>query len=643
VCSSDLYAFERIVREEQPWTVMGAYNRINGTYACENAYLIRDILRGDWGFDGAFISDWGAVHSDRQALEAGCDLEMPGPGKIFTEERLTALVESGELSEAIIDERVTSVLELIRKCIAGRGPGAANTLEHQRLARTVAEESIVLLRNESRILPLQTERFKKIAVVGALADIPVVGGGGSSLVTPPYAITPLEGICQRFGDELEIVHAPGCTVRQKAGPLPAEQFYAGNEQGFQVNYFNGHKLAGEPVVRRMEREIPLANQFGMDAPVSGVSAESFSIRWQATLRAAASGTYFFTLTTDDKGRISIDGQTVVENWDHPEINIAKSGEVRLEGGREYDFEIIYGKINGPGGIKVECIAPHGEGTVDSAVELAREADAVLLFAGLTESYEHEGGDQPGMALPEGQDKLIEAVCAANPRTIVSLISGTPVAMDAWVEKAAAAVQCWYPGQESGNAIAAVLAGDVNPSGKLPATFPRTFEDAPSATTYPGTDGKVSFDEGIFIGYRGYEKHDITPLFPFGYGLSYTSFDYTGLRVETDDPWHATATVAVRNTGAMSGAEVVQVYVRDVDSTVDRPLKELKGFAKVMLEPGEEKRVTVALDAKAFCFWSVAEGGWTVEPGEFEILVGASSQDIRLRKTVHIIGLNDASN
>jgi len=488
-----LAGFERAVVKAQPWTVMCAYNRLNGTYCSQHRWLLHDVLKEEWGYDGFVVSDWGAVHDRPAALEAGLELEMPGPRP----DRVQAVVEavrSGELDESVLDAAVARLLQVIwRAAETPKGDGEIDVDAHHALARRIAGEAIVLLKNEGGVLPLPA--LRRIAVIGATAKTPYFQGGGSSHINPTRVDVPLEEL-QALAGDAEVSYAEGYAM----------------EEGFD------------------------------------------------------------------------------------------------------------------------------EALIDRAVVIAREADVALLYVALPTFKESEGYDRPDLRLTEQQVALIQAVAAAQPQSIVILNSGSAVMMDPWIAEVPAVIEAWMMGQAGGGAIADVLFGTVNPSGKLAETFPRRLEDTPSFLNYPGENGVVRYGEGAYIGYRYYDAKGMDVLYPFGHGLSYTSYAYSNLRVSAQsfrDVDGLTVSVDVTNTGDVAGKEIVQVYVHDVASRLSRPAKELKGFAKVALQPGETRTVTIELDVRAFAYYDPAYQRWVTESGAFEILVGRSSADICFTASVEM--------
>jgi beta-glucosidase len=494
-----LRAFEIAISRSDPWTLMAAYNRLNGTYCTENAQLLREIVEGEWGYRGIVMSDWFAINDRVAAIDAGLHLQMPTAP---TAPAVVAAVREGRLDEGRLDEMVRALLAFIFKADAARRPDTTADLDaHHRLAREAAGQCVVLLKNEGGLLPLEGEALTEVALIGAFAAEPRFQGAGSSQVVPAR---PVESIREELGRLLE--------------------------DGGRVTYAPGYGEAGE------------------------------------------------------------------------------SGADRLAEARE----------------------------------AARRSSVVVVVVGLPASYEEEGADRKHIDLPPEHNALVEAVLEVQPRTVVVLLNGSAVAMP-WAERVPALLEGWLGGQGGGGAIAETLLGRVNPSGKLAETFPVRLEDTPAYLTFPhdGTD-RVPFSEGLFTGYRWYDARRIAPLFPFGHGLSYTTFEYSDLAVEAveereGEPLRVSVSLRVRNTGSRNGGEVVQLYVRERQPRLTRPDKELKAFAKVSLEPQEETEVSFELGERDFAFYDPRAEAWTVTGGAFDLLVGASSRDIRLEGSVTLHG------
>jgi beta-glucosidase len=631
--------FEAAVKDAHVWAVMSAYNKVNGTYAGDHPMLLRGVLKDEWGFDGVVMSDWFAGHSVT-SVEAGLDLEMPGP----TRERGKKLVEavrSGKVSADAVRESARRILRLIARVGAFDDPTIAEEQaidrpEHRALIRQAGAEGIVLLKNDG-VLPLDPTALKKIAIIGPNAKTAQIMGGGSAQVNAHYRISPFEGISAQVEEGVEIDYELGCT-NHKLLPLLRETLTA--------EYFNSLDLSGDVVMRTQVPEAELM-WFGEIAP--GVNSDAFSVRLTTRFTPDEDGEHHFGLVSAGLSRLFVNQQLVVDSWESWQPgdnyfgagNTEAIGAIDLQANQTYDISIEYASQEvhtlGLRAVRVGVMKPVGDEAIERAVELAATSDVALVCVGLNGEWDTEGSDRPHMDLPGRQNEMIERVAAANPKTVVVLQSGAPVTMP-WLEKVAGVIEAWYPGQECGNAIADVLFGAVNPSGKLPQTFPQRLEDNPAYINYPGENGRVRYGEGIYVGYRYYEKKQVKPLFPFGFGLSYTTFAYDNLRLSDQSiapDGELAVTLNVTNTGSRTGQEIVQLYVHDVNSSLSRPEKELKGFAKVTLQPGETRTVTLTLGMRQLAYYDDAKAAWVAEAGEFEVLVGSSSQDIRGRTRLHL--------
>jgi beta-glucosidase len=628
---------------------MAAYNRLHGVHCSEHSGLLGGILRRDWAFDGLVMSDWYGTHSTT-AVTAGLDLEMPGPAQ-FLGHYLAAAVRQGDIDEAALDRAVENLLGLVDR-VAGRENADFPAGEAPpELARTVAGEAIVLLRNND-LLPLTARVDQTIAVLGPKADRPDIQGGGSAHVDPPYVVTPLTAITARarrdLGDAVQVMHEAGVPRRP---PLPLGQHElrvpATADPGLLVEHFTGTEIEGTPVHTEV---MPETRLFWLGPPVptrTEKPGESFSVRARADLIPDISGTWSLSLSSAGRAQMLIDGEVVIDNL-QPERgksffgrgSTEVTGEVELTAGTTYELVAeLHGTVRGDtsiNGLAITAQPPEDAGATERAVATAAGADVAVVIVG-GEVADTEGADRPDMDLPAEQVALVRAVAAVNPRTVVLVNSGAPVTMD-WADEVGAIAQIWYLGQETGNAVADVLFGDVDPSGRLPTTFPRRLDDTPAFPTYPGRDGRARYSEGLFVGYRHYDAREVDPQFCFGHGLSYTRFGYGELQLAVSHrgtgPF-VTASVDVTNVGERAGTEVVQLYVRDVDASVARPDQELKQFHKIGLAPGETRTVRLELDPRAFSFWDVVRHGWILEPGEFEIRVGSSSRHIHTTGTIRL--------
>jgi len=510
-----LAPFKAAVQEGQVLSVMGAYNRFHGHYCCENDELLNKILKKEWGFQGLVMSDWGGSHTTDGSVRGGLDLEMGSNGayqKYHLANPYLDGIKKGTYSVEQLDDKVTRVLRvMIATHVLDKAPvGSINTREHQTSARKVAEEGIVLLKNDGSTLPLNASKLRSIAVIGSDANQKQAYGGQSSGIKAFYEVTPLEGLIRELGDKLTVSYAPGYRIarRQRRAPAPTPP------------------------------------------------------------------------TKADKDLI------------------------------------------------------------DQAVNVAKRSDVAIVVLGLNHDYDTEGSDRTDMKLPGLEEELVTRVAKANRHTVVVMVSGSPVEMGPWLSKVPSLLQAWYGGTEGGNALARVILGAVNPSGKLPCTFPKRLEDTPTSAfkSYPGANGVVKYDEGLLVGYRWYDTKKIEPLFPFGFGLSYTKFDYTNIKWSPDFTSADSKSVLrfdIANSGSRDGAEVAQVYVAPENPSVTRPVQELKSFRKVLLGVGDKQTVTVNLDPTAFAYYDPLRKIWIAEKGVYDVRVGSSSRDIRLHQRVEL--------
>jgi len=631
--------FERVVKAANPWTVMCSYNRLNGDYASQNKILLTDILKKEWGYQGAVVSDWGAVHATADPINAGLDLEMPGPSKWFGP-LLSEAVSTWQVEESAIDEAVRRILRLvIKRQNRKRSTNAVNTSKHQLAARHLAEEAITLLKNDQRLLPLDKSKLKSLAVIGPNAAECRIGGGGSSFAIPPYRVSPLDGLRNLLPNKVEILYEKGCDNESSIPVIRPEYLRApdGTSAGLLGEFFANLDLQGEPVFSSL---FPAAGFWWYGSPpAEDIPMNHFSARWSGSFSVPESGHYQIQLTNSATARLFVDHQLLLSNV-APEFDmitdefIQQSTSLELKKDQSYQLRIEYVKessepfISAKVCLKRTYLAGEDQRLAHAAA-IAQGCDAAIVFAGYPEQHEQEGSDRDSLELTGPQTELIRAVAKANPNTVVVLNSGAPVSMP-WLEDVKAVLQAYYPGMEGGNAIARILFGEINPSGKLSVTYPKRLEDTPAYNNYPG-GREVSYGEGIFVGYRHYDLRNIEPLFPFGHGLSYSDFDYQPIQIGyTKNVFPITIHASVKNVGSYAGKEVIQLYISDLQSSLPRPPKELKGFRKIDLLPGETGEVVFELDERAFSFFDPVLNKWRWEPGEFEISLGSSSRDIRQR-------------
>ncbi|HZJ24531.1 MAG TPA: glycoside hydrolase family 3 C-terminal domain-containing protein [Anaerolineales bacterium] len=629
-----LEPFRIAIRNSNPWAVMSAYNRVNGIYACENDHTLLEILKGEWKYDGIVMSDWFGTY-DEAVPTSGLDLEMPGPGRWMAKEIVQKALDAGTLTMELLDDKVRRLLGVLEKAGVFENPElqperADNRPEHRAIILEAAREAIVVLKNDNKLLPLQGVR--SVAVIGPYARTAQILGGGSAGVTPHYAVSPFDGI-RTGGKNINVETAPGAFIYKNLPPVAPDTLFTADERsGLSLNLFDNTDFSGEPAYS----EVTTRTQFGwFENTVPKVNQEAFSLRMDGFIMPQESGKHTFGLNAIGQARLFIDDKLVIDHWTESESGKQKTVELELTANKGYPMRVEYSWKGNPRwrSLSLGHQPPHAPDLISEAVDLAKRSDVVVLIAGLNREWESEGFDRVDMKLPGKQDELIERVAEANPNTIVVLNVGSAVEMP-WIDKVPAVIQLWYNSQEEGNALADVLYGEVNPSGKLPTTIPVRLQDNPAYINYPGENGSVRYGEGIFVGYRYYDKKELTPQFPFGHGLSYTTFEYGNLRLDADSTTPEkglNVSLDITNTGKRAGKEVIQLYVRDVKCSLARPEKELKAFAKIELAEGETRTVNFHLDQEAFWFFDTARNGWVTEPGEMEVLIGSSSRDIRLRE------------
>lgn len=653
-----LAPFEATVKVGQAAAVMGAYNRVNGDYACENYFLDTQVLKQEWGFPGPLISDYEAIHDGPKAALAGCDLDLPF-SDFFNQATLGPLVANGTIPTSLLDDKVRRILRKVvgfgfldrpqlDPSIPLDDPASGD------VAQRVARQSMTLLRNQGNLLPLSRPATRRVAVLGRAARGEPPTTFGSSYVQPLSFVSELSGITERAANNAEVDFIPNGTADPLTSAWESLDANGYLQNGLRVEYFNSPDLSGSPVATANQYEVDIDWQ-QTPPPGAVTNPRDFSARWTGQVRATASGDHLFKVRADGEVRLTVNGQVVIDTFGKVNppgygATVPSSAKVSLQAGLVYPVRLEYHRLGGfPGFADPQpnnSIGYNGglQGVQFSWVPLVVPADlsaydAVVLCVGIDNEYEGEGLDRP-WNLPEFQDELIANAAAANPRTVVVLHGGGGFNVANWIDRVAAVLHAWYPGQYGGLALGEILFGDINPSGKLPITLERRLEDNPAYANYP-TDPSataIRYTEGVFVGYRGYERNGVQPQFPFGFGLSYTTFAYSDLVVTPDvltDNGQITVSFTVTNTGNRRGSEVAQLYLGKRNSKVLRPIKELKGFEKVNLQPGESRRVTLTLDERAFAYFSEDRKAFTVENGGYDVLVGASSQDqdIRLRGRV----------
>ena len=634
-----LPAFEAAVKEAHVGAIMNSYNLVNGVHATQSDFLNNQLTKKEWGFDGVIMSDWSSTYDGVAAANAGLDLEMPS-AKFMNRDSLLPAIKDGKVTEATIDDKVRRILHTaIRFGWLDRDQTDSTfplfNEKGRALALKTAQESMVLLKNDSEILPLDKSKVKTLAVIGPNAYPAVPVGGGSAKVIPFQAISFLEGLNRYLAGNTVVTYNRGLApMTEIYDSTSFSQDAKGAQPGLKAEYFPNADLSGEPSLTRTDPHINFTWDNTNRWPTSG-TYPNYSARWNGFYIPSATGSYRLAISSfgNNEFRLYMDGKLLVDRQNQ-KVPFARR-EINLQAGKAYAIRVEYAQIDYRGVMNLGiCKADQ---LVDpQALKLAKSADEVVVCVGYESGSEAESFDRT-FQLPGGQDELINAVLGANPRAIVVITSSGGTDMTRWIDHVPAVLQAWYPGQEGGTAFAQILFGEVNPSGKLPATFEKRWEDsAVHDSYYADADKHVKYSEGVFLGYRHFDQSDVKPLFPFGFGLSYTTFKYGNLAVAPatitgDDP--VTVSFDLTNTGDREGQEIAQVYVGESQPFVPRPLKELKGFAKVDLKPGETKTASVVLNRRAFSYYDDKTHDWVADPGEFKILVASSSQQIELKGTL----------
>ena len=632
-----LPAFEAAVKEADVLGIMGSYNQYYGTNANQSKHLVMDILKGEWDFQGVLLTDWNVDINTFDAAMNGLDLEMGTEVKdyqdYFLAQPFLTMIKEGKIPESIADDKARRILRVqhtIGMYDKNRNVGSRNTVAHQAAARKIAAAGVVLLKNNviasQPLLPLERSKIKNILVLGPNANKKHGMGGGSSEVKSSYEITPLAGLRAKFGDEvnIQVMRAKSNQLSPIASDYVSSRHWTGTP-AWNVSYFS-----------KQAREILLEESWLVDSQFNPLeSSKTQHITMQATIKPLTTGIHHLKIKVLGDFQLKINNKVAVSH--RVDVNtIGKeeivSYDISFNEGEEYTFEIQY---DGSEYFTLGWDAP-GDLFASEAdyIAAAKKADVVIYFGGLSHADDRESIDRLDMKLPNSQDQIITKLIKANEKTIVFLVAGSAVEMP-WAAQANAIIWGWYGGMEAGHAFADILTGDVNPSGKMPITLPAKLVDtAPIALNDYNAEESL-YSEGVFIGYRWFEQQNIKPLFSFGHGLSYTNFELSALQLseaEIKKGEKLIVTLKVTNIGNVAGAEVVQLYLHDVKSSVSRPSKELKGFAKVMLQPGETKTVSMSLNQRDFSFWDENSNDWLAETGEFEVLLGNSLDNISQKAT-----------
>ncbi len=701
-----LPSFEALIREGGVASMMASFNKVNGTFVCEHTELLHDILRDDLGFRGWIMSDFGANHSTAEAANAGLDNEQPGAG--FWGGQLADAVRRGEVTEEALDTKIRNTLRPIIGLGQMENPVGISEFDedaHHIAAQRIAEDSMVLLHNDG-ILPLREVRT--VALIGPDVDADTARGGGSSMVKPTRVTSPLGGLTEALGSQVQVEIAygtdpitPGAVLK---GPDPIPSGFLTTpegEPGLHAEYWTNTDFGGDPFTVRTDTQLDLNLGFfnfpgfnahsGRYVPLPGELNGQISARWHTDLTPPVDGLYVLALSVLGEGRMWLDGELVLDSVSRPKDAAADasqpspvgasvsesasepgteqatgygyaygagqpetSGEpgavsqylhaVELSAGRSYRIVVEYKANDSSQGFELgaqvrlgwvappEVVAP----SVVEAAALAARSDVAVV---VVRTYESEGEDRPHLRLPNGQNELIREVLKANPRTVVVLMTGSPVAVNAWGGAPAALLQAWFPGQAQGGALGRVLTGAAEPGGRLPLTFPASLAQTPARDplSYPGAKGRVTYTEGVLVGYRGFATEGLEPAYPFGHGLGYTRFEFEDLQIADSSEDEAVARVSctIRNSGPREGSEVVQLYVGTLPTETITPSRQLAAFQKVRLAAGASQRVTLEIPRRAVSYYDVDRHGWTTPAGEVEMFLGASVSDVRLTGVIRV--------
>ena len=637
-----LLPFEMGIKKAKAKSVMSAYNKLNNIYCSSNKDLLIDILKKEWGFDGYVVSDWGAALETVDNATGGLDMEMPGPGNTWGEKLKTA-VEKKEVSETLIDDKVKRILSTMK--FTGRFSSPKNKSEkeknrksHKKLLRNCASEGMVLLKNEN-LLPLKKKKINSIALIGPNAKFSQIIGGGSASLKPHYQIHPLEAL-KNYIDEKRISYAKGVHTH-KYLPKFNESLFSDSE-GFKVEYFDSEIKES----KLLKTEFLKGNKFWVfDGFAKDIinkdERPNIKVKFSCEYKADVEGAHEFEVFGIGPCVMKIDGKEIIDNANDIQPGEAffsfgsapKKSKLILKRNQKYLIEVIYSFEGRFPAVQFGCLPPDKENLLEAAKKIAKDSDAVILLVGTNSDWETEGNDRNSLELPCSQDDLVNQITKINSNCAVVLNTGSPVSMP-WVTQPKAIIQSWFGGQEYGNALMDIIFGETNPSGKLPTTFPTEIKSTPAFSSYPGKNSQMNYEEKLLLGYRWYEKRDIKTLFPFGHGLSFTNFEYKNLSLVQKNK-KVYCNLEVSNIGKREGKEIIQCYVSSPSPNENEPLKTLEAFIKVRIKKGQTKLVTLELDERNFSYWDINSKNWKLKEGEYEILIGSSSENIHLKEKLSL--------
>ena len=637
-----LLPFEMAIKEANAKVVMSAYNKLNNIYCSSHENLLIEILKDEWGFDGYVVSDWGAARDTVENAIGGLDLEMPGPAKSWGKNLLTA-VNDKAVPEDLINDKVKRILNVASFCKRFENPIRKPERDNdsklkRKLLKDAAQEGMVLLKNDG-ILPLKKD-IKSIGIIGPNAEKAQIIGGGSATLVPYHESHPVSSFQNNFSEKTIVKSAKGCHTYRY---LPEINKSLTKENGFLVEYFNVTDNKNDFISSKVLRGSKFWIFEGFAKDIIGTEDRpDIFVKFSCTYVPDISGEHAFEIFAIGKSKLLINNEEIIDNWTDPLPGDAffahgsspKRGASHLEKDKSYQIEIQYKFEGNFPAIYIGCQPPDKIDLLDEALNIAKEVDEVILLVGTNSDWETEGNDRVDFNLPGEQNTLIEKVLEINPNAIIVLNTGSPVDMP-WVNKAKSILQSWYAGQEYGDALFEILTGLVNPSGKLPTTFPKRIKDTPAYSCYPGENLQMSYDEKLLIGYKWYDRKKIEPLFHFGHGLSYTNFEYSNLRISNSDKNNFTCSFNIENVGDISGFEISQCYISFMNCDEDEPIKKLQGFDKTYINSGEIKKIEICLDSKSFSTWDIKNHQWEIKKGVFNILIGSSSNDIKLKDSINL--------
>ena len=642
-----LLPFEMAVKQANAKVVMSAYNKLNNIYCSSHKELLINILKNEWSFDGYVVSDWGAARETIENANGGLDLEMPGPAKNWGE-LLENAVNDGKVSIEEINDKVGRILHVAEFTNRFNNPDIkpeeSNDNDKQReLLKEAAQEGMVLLKN-NHLLPLK-DNLQSIGIIGPNAKHAQIIGGGSAHLQAYHESHPLEAFKNKIGSKVDIKYSKGCHTYKYLPAFKKDLIESGSNKNnqFLIEYFNtanGNK-------KLISQEYALKSKFwALEGFAKDIIAKEerpdIFVKFSCNFLPDISGDHEFEIFAIGKSKLFIDGKQLIDNWTNPKPGDAFFAlgtesirkDTYLEKGKKYRIEIDYKFEGNFPAIYIGCKTPDKINLFDEALNIAKDVDQVVMIVGTNSDWETEGNDRTDFNLPSDQNKLIDAVLNVNPNTIIVLNTGSPIKMP-WINKASSIIQTWYAGQEFGNALVDIITGDVNPSGKLPTTFPINIEDTPAFKSYPGKDLQMNYEEKNLIGYKWYDKKNISTLYPFGHGLSYTEFKYSKLVISNIGENKISCKFILKNIGPVSGSEISQCYVGYQCKDKSEPIKKLQGFDKSFLNSQEAKEIEIILNPNNFRAWDIIKKEWVIRKGSYKVYIGSSSEDIHLSEHIKL--------